>query len=115
MSFELDHFPPKGSRWAWGSKTLTTSGWGCDLARQMAGASRIWPMAIYLHVDLVGGRYHWLVEVTDWKHKRETFSGESKTALKALSAAEEVGERAFHDLMPDWIRTALANGWRPPT
>jgi hypothetical protein len=114
MSFELDYFPPNGTKWKWSSKALNYSPWLCNLARQKEPGLNLWPLDVMLIVDLVKDRWVWQVEVIDFQHQRAIIKGAENDPLKACFAAEIAGEGVLADLLPDWVRAALANKWRPP-
>lgn len=116
MSRALDYFPPKGTRWQWSTKALNYSSWTCNVARQREPQLTLWPMDVIAWVDVRedDGRFLWGVNVIDWTHGRRTFRGDETDALRACRAAEACAELAIDELLPDWIRTALTNKWRPP-
>lgn len=114
MSREQDYFAPKGTKWKWGPKALQHYGWFCHLSEQREPGLFLWPVSIQLRVDLDGGKFHWVAEVYDWRHARRVVTGARKDALKACLAAEAAGEAALDELLPEWVRTALAHGWRSP-
>lgn len=114
MSQELDYFPPRGTNYEWGRKELTYSPWGCALADQL-GPKDHWPMNVHLYVDLTDGKYKWDVKVHGWKHAdRFWVSGSCDDPLEACLEAEAAGAAEYAKLTPEWVRAALANGWRPP-
>jgi hypothetical protein len=114
MSRELDYFPPKGTKFQWGSKELQYSPWYCNLGKQREPG--IWPspLSVLLCVDLIQGQYKWHVKTWDFSHRSSNISGVATTALEACLAAECAGERFLDEQLPDWVRVALANNWRPP-
>lgn len=120
MSYGQEYFPPKGSKYEWKPKSLNYSPWACDIAAQMCPPAItdkfLWPLSIILRVDLrESGKYRWSVDVRPWKGEDFTLCGETATGLEALLAAEQVGERIFHEQMPEWTVRALAEGWRSPS
>lgn len=112
MSRELAYFPPRTTRWQWSPKALQHSPWVCNLAPQM-GAGH-WKLSVYLTVDLIDGRYVWRVQTRDWDGELSEQTGSEDTAKKATAAAERIGEDSYRELTPEWVTTALQNGWRPP-
>jgi len=116
MSFELAYHPPKGSKWIWFAKALNYSPWGCNLLAQKEKDLRhgLWPLACTLWVDLIDGQYCWTISTTDFNHSNQYQTGQAKTALQAIRAAERVGERWIKQQIPRWVRTALQHGWRSP-
>jgi len=111
VSYELEYFPPVGSKFKWTPKALNYSPWACDLSHQID--SNLWPLLVSATVDLLEGRYKWRVDIIDWHHRRSHREGECDSALAAILVAESTAESEFQRLMPDWVKTALANGWRP--
>lgn len=116
MSLAMNYFPPNGTRWRWSNKSLTTSPWFCNLSMQWAGDEwpRWSPMSVILSVDMLDAEYVWEVRVTDWVYRRSSSRGKAATALQACLDAEDVGERALREMTPEWVRKAVAAGWRPP-
>mgnify|MGYP001335384628 CR=1 FL=1 len=114
MSFELDYFPPSGTRWQWHPKTLNYSPWYCNFSKQREPELNLWPMSINLQVDRKGEKWVWIVDVINFQHERSHVRGEAGTSLEACLAAEAAGQTLLNDLLPDWARTALENKWRPP-
>lgn len=116
MSYELEYFPPNGTRWKWTNKILQYSPWSCSLSWQWAGDR--WPswhpMSVRLIVDLIDGEYTWTVNTTDWAYKRNTHKGKAATGLQACLDAEIVGERVLMEMTPEWVQNAIDAGWRPP-
>lgn len=111
---DLEYHPPKGTKWVWHPKALNYSPWNCDLSRQKEPGLDLWPLSILLHVCKSKGEWLWFARTVDFKHKRTTLTGSSDDPLKACLAAEEAGEHILAEFLPDWVRTALANKWRPP-
>lgn len=72
-------------------------------------------MSVRLSVDKKPEHFVWRVDVCRWDGTRHTLEGTSITDIEACLAAEAAGETAYVELMPDWIVTALKNGWRPPS
>jgi hypothetical protein len=120
MSLAMDYFPPNGTRWRWSEKNLISSPWYCNLVMQWAGDEwplwrPLWsPMSVSLSVDLLDAEYVWEVKATDWVYKRSSIRGKAATSLQACLDAEDVGERALREMTPEWVRKAVAAGWRPP-
>lgn len=116
MSLAMNYFPPNGTRWRWSDKSLTTSPWFCNLSMQWAGDEwfRWIPMSVILSVDLLDAEYVWEVKATDWVYKRSSIRGKAATSLQACLDAENVGERVLEEMTPEWVRKAVAAGWRPP-
>lgn len=114
MSFEQKYFPPNKTKWEWGAKQLTYSGWVCDLSCQKEKGLWLWPLSVILYVDLVDGRFCWCVKVHTFKRERYDIDGSCKDPLRACRTAEKIGERELKKLIPKWVRTALKNGWRSP-
>lgn len=112
MSREQDYFPPSGTKFTWGEKSLNYSPWRCNLIDQKYPKLWTWPARIDLIVDLVNGKYKWTVEVTPFKGGRYVIKGQSICALKACLAAEKAGEKELKKMFPKWVITALKNGWR---
>lgn len=71
-------------------------------------------MDITLRVNLIKEKYIWEVNVITFDHLRYSIKGEELDGLKACLKAEETGDNELTLLLPDWIKTALANKWRPP-
>lgn len=115
MSKGLGYFPPHGTKFWWSCKHLTYSPWVCCLSDQAELLLSLWPLNVSLVVDLIDGVYKWSVQVIDFKGQRSTVSGEEKSGLEACTKAEEVGILKLRENFPDWARTALLNGWRPPS
>ncbi len=113
MSYELDYFPPQGTKWAWGSKALNYSPWVCNLADQREPGVWLWPLSVVLFVDKKGEYYTWWVQVRPFKGKDYNLKGKTKSALRSCKTAEEKGEKELDKHLPNWARTALKNGWRP--
>lgn len=113
MSRELAYFPPKSTKWWWSPKALQHSPWFCGLAPQMGDGH--WPLKVDMTVDLVDGVYVWRVQTTGWDGEMSEQSGSEDTAKKAVEAAERMGEESYRELTPEWVITALQNGWRPPS
>jgi len=120
MSQELAYFPPKGSKWFWHPKALNYSPWGCDISAQIYRAEnpseRFLPtgMSIYANVDLLDDGYKWTVIIRGWDGTRSDVAGTCRTGVEAIFEAERVGEQAYKELMPDWVRMPLKHGWRHP-
>jgi hypothetical protein len=116
VSRHLGYFPPNGTRWQWTNKSLQTSPWTCALSRQWAGDNWVkWsPMSVDLSVDLIKDEYVWGVRICDWSHRHRGISGKAPVALEACLAAEDAGQRALSEMTPEWVRRAVAEGWRPP-
>ena len=116
MSRTQDYFPPKGTTWQWGHKALNHSPWHCNLTRQKEPDLHPFPLAAHLSVSLQDdGLYLWIVDMSDFRYQRTTKQGICKTALEACLEAEHTGEAYLTAMLPDWVRTALTNGWRPPS
>jgi hypothetical protein len=113
MSRELPYFPPPGTKYPWVNKTLNYSAWTCNLSTQMEPSLYLYPMNVQLWVDF-NEQWCWILEVTDFTHNRMTKKGVAIDGLAACLAAEELGEAEVVKLLPDWVRTALKNKWRPP-
>lgn len=114
MSREQEYFPPQGTEFKWGSKPLNYSPWHCDIGSQMEPALSLWPMRVTALVDLRDGSYVWRVAVTDFAYKRSYLHGSDRDALAACLEAERAGKTKLQELLPSWVREALANKWRPP-
>ncbi len=115
MSREQEYFPPSGTKWKWHHKSLNYSPWSCDLSDQREPEIKFrTPLFVYLTVDKRNERWHWRVEVTDFANKRTNLAGSSSDPFMACEAAELFGEQELDKLLPDWVRTALTNNWRPP-
>jgi hypothetical protein len=114
MTKELGYFPPNGTKWKWEPKTLNYSPWICCLSRQREPKLFMYPFDIKLIVDLINTHFHWVIELIDFQGNYSIISGISEDPLQACLTAEEIGECKMDELLPDWIRTALENKWRPP-
>jgi len=119
MSHELSYLPPAGTRHKWSSKSLNYSPWVCRLSDQKSKKDQghsvyFWPMDVVLVVDLKDGIYNWQVEVIDFRFNRSKIQGQEEDPLRACLAAERIGRSKLRELLPPWVKTALANGWRPP-
>lgn len=113
MSLELEYFPPSGQKWHWHSKALNYSPWVCRLSDQWGLGQKTWPMSVVLQVDLVDGVYRWLVKSTNWRNQLNVTTGTASGPVEAIEQAQAVGEEALVALLPEWVKKALAEGWRP--
>jgi len=107
MSYDLDYFPPQGTKFTWHHKALKTSPWVLNMWDH-------WPASIVAKVDKAEGFFRWLVEVRTFNHGREVLKGVAKDALSACKAAERCCEREKKKLWLPWMETATKAGWRPP-
>jgi hypothetical protein len=114
MSYDLEYSPPGGQKWLWHNKALTYSPWVCRLSDQWGFGQTLWPMSVVLYVDLIDGVYSWRVNATNWRNQLKATTGTGSDATDAIQQAQAVGEEALTALMPEWVKTALAEGWRPP-
>lgn len=113
MSYELE-YSPGHHKWHWHSKALKYSPWVCRLSDQWGFGQTLWPMSVVLYVDLIDGVYSWRVKATNWRNQLKETTGTASGPSNAIQRAQAVGEAAMAELMPDWVQTALAEGWRPP-
>lgn len=116
MSQALAYHPPTGTKWKWGTKPLNYSPWICNLLAQKECTDqyKLHPLSCTLYVDLIDGKYLWQVNTLGFDHVRRDDRGFVETALEACTIAEAKGEDFLRLAIPDWARTAIANGWRPP-
>lgn len=116
MSYELDYFPPNGTKYNWFHKSLNYSPWVCNLSDQKEKELFLFPAEVKLMVDtmLVKStiRYVWIVLITDFSYNKTEKKGVEKDAISACLRAEKEGEEQLQILIPDWVRMALINGWR---
>lgn len=71
-------------------------------------------MSVRCQVDLIDGEWQWTVRVTDWEYNQTWIKGTAEDAVEALRLAEDVADKEWDKLMPDWVKVALEHGWRPP-
>jgi len=128
MSKDLPYFPPKGTRFQWGSKALNHSPWVCNILSNLEDTSKysVFPVSIHAYVDLnpdfashgvvVGSRtrYVWRVRIYDWRGTVIEHLGGADTDIDACKAAETCGIDHYRLLFPDWVKKSLSEGWRPP-
>ena len=123
MSYELEYFPPRGTKYSWSPKALNYCPWVLSFSREKEKEYSkkfknrffsFYPMEITCYVDLIDGDYTWSVDVSPFNGLGYFKKVKTKTALEALKKAEEYAEQQFKKLVPNWIITALKNGWRAP-
>jgi len=114
MSREQPYFPPQGTAYRWESKALQYSPWVCLLSQQKEPDLWLFPLDVTLRVSLDDGKWRWYANMTDFHYVRTTLSGVEPDSLTACLTAERFGLEWLADRLPDWVRTALANKWRPP-
>lgn len=112
MSLELlHHYLPEG-RYKWVRGGLTYSPWSCNLSAQKPFYT--FPMSVRCQVDLIDGEWQWTVRVTDWEYNQTWIKGTAEDAVEALRLAEDVADKEWDKLMPDWVKVALEHKWGPP-
>lgn len=113
MSLELlHHYLPEG-RYKWVRSGLTPySPWFCNLSTQKPYYTS--DMKVLCIVDLINGQWEWTVKVTNWVHNQTWIKGTAEDAVEALRLAEDVADKEWDKLMPDWVKVALEHKWRPP-
>ncbi len=116
MSRGQDYFPPKGTKFKWENKALDYSPWYCNLSGQKEPKLWLFPLYVNLTVDYheKTGMFNWTIDVCDFVYNHTILSGCNGTALKACLIAEKIGEVELKKHLPRWVKTALANKWRPP-
>lgn len=117
MSVELAYFPPRGTKYKWHPKSLNYSPWTCRLSDERESKIRFkTDMSVACTVDKIDGKYKWNIEVRHWDPnvKVRRITGMTDDPLKACLEAERVGDVELGKMLPDWVRTALENNWRPP-
>lgn len=107
MSQELGYFPPQGTEHHWSNKALNCSPWYCLFWDH-------WPARISANVDLINGKYKWMVFVCNFKHERHELHGTSSDALSACKEAEKIAMQEKNKIWFPWMEEAVKAGWRPP-
>lgn len=65
-------------------------------------------------MDLIDGEWQWTVKVTDWEYNQTWIKGTAEDAVEALRLAEDVADKEWDKLMPDWVKVAREHRWNPP-
>lgn len=108
----LDYFPPKGTKYEWGSKSLQHRPHLC-LIQPLGHSTAQYALLSCSYFE--GGYYQATVEFNSINHKRKYVNTRYyKKELAACLAAEKIADELLSKDTPPWAMEALKCKWRPP-